>query len=82
MEVEKIHLIIQYLNNNGIGTSIYYPKILSELRYYKKRLNINKKNLINANNISNNSICLPIGPHVSRQNLIYIAKKLKEINKI
>jgi len=79
---KKRRKIIQYLNRNGIGTSIYYPKILPELKYYKKRLKVNKKNLMNANNISDNSICLPIGPHVNQQNLSYISKKLQVINRI
>ena len=74
--------IIQYLNKKGIGTSIYYPKILTELKYYKKKLKINKKNFFNANNISENSICLPIGPHVTKKNINFMEKIIKEINKI
>jgi perosamine synthetase len=79
---KKRRKIIQYLNKKGIGTSIYYPKILTELKYYKKKLKINKKNFFNANNISENSICLPIGPHVSKKNIYFMKKTIKEINKI
>ena len=74
--------IIEYLNNQGIGTSIYYPKILPELSYYKKIYKIDKKKFINADNISNYSICLPIGPHVNKKNLQHIINKLYEINKL
>jgi len=79
---KKRRKIIQYLNKKGIGTSIYYPKILSELSYYKKKININKKHFINADNISNYSICLPIGPHVNKKNLNFIGEKFKGLDKI
>lgn len=71
--------IIKFLNNSGIGTSIYYPHPVSHMSYYKRKYNIKKNSFINAQEISNNSISLPIGPHLTKKKLDYIYKKLKII---
>ncbi len=71
--------IIKKLNKKGIGTSIYYPKILPEFTYYKKKYNLQSDEFINAKEISDYSICLPIAPHVDKKDLIFIEKNLKEI---
>jgi len=71
--------IIKQLNKKGIGTSIYYPKILPEFTYYKKKYNYRSSEFNNAKFISNNSNCLPIAPHINKNNLIYIEKNLKKI---
>ena len=59
----------------GLGTSIYYPKPVPLLKYYKKKYGFTDTNFQNSKIISENSICLPIGPHLS-------IKDLKEIIKI
>ena len=79
---KKRFQIINQLNKKGIGTSIYYPKILPEFTYYKKKYNYSSIEFKNAKVISDNSICLPIAPHVNKKNLIFIEKSLKEIIKI
>ena len=72
--------IINYLKNLGIGTSIYYPKIIPMFSHYKKKYNYKTIDLKNAKVISNNSICVPVGPHLTRLNLNYIIKQFKKIN--
>ena len=79
---KKRFQIIKQLNKKGIGTSIYYPKILPEFTYYKKKYNYSSSEFKNAKIISDNSICLPIAPHVNKKNLIFIEKSLKEIIQI
>jgi perosamine synthetase len=69
--------IIKFLNKVGIGTSIYYPHPVSHMFFYKKKYNINQKLFINAQEISNNSISLPVGPHLNKKKLDYIYNKLK-----
>ena len=69
--------IINFLNKVGIGTSIYYPHPVSHMFFYKKKYNINQKLFINAQEISNNSISLPVGPHLNKKKLDYIYNKLK-----
>jgi perosamine synthetase len=71
--------IIKKLNQRGIGTSIHYPKIVSDYNYYKKKYNLNNNKFLNASNISYNSFNLPIGPHLTKKNLEYIVYTLKKI---
>jgi len=73
--------IINEIKSKGIGTSIHYPRPVSDYSYYKKKYNINSNNFPNARIMSYQSINLPVGPHLTKNNLIYITKKLKEIFK-
>lgn len=76
---KKRFQIIKQLNDKGIGTSIYYPKILPEFTYYKKKYNYGSSEFKNAKIISENSICLPVAPHINKNDLIFIEKHLKKI---
>ena len=49
----------------GLGTSIYYPKPVPLLRYYKDKYGFKDSDFKISNIISQSSICLPIGPHLS-----------------
>ncbi len=71
--------IIKFLNKKGIGTSIYYPKIIPEFYYYKQKYKLNTYQFKNGKKISNNSICLPIAPHVNKKNIIHMFKSVKKI---
>lgn len=64
--------LITYLNKRGIGTSIYYPQPVPRMSYYKNKYGYKKKLFLNSEDISDNSICLPVGPHVSLKNCEYI----------
>ena len=48
--------IIKNLNKNGIGTSIYYPKPVPLMSYYKKKYNYKNSEFKNALKISERSI--------------------------
>ncbi len=69
--------LIKNLNKMGLGTSIYYPKPVPLLKYYKKKYGFKDENFKNSKVISENSICLPIGPHLSIKDLKEIIKILK-----
>ncbi len=77
----KRKLIIKYLNKKGIGTSIYYPQPVPRMSYYKKKYTYKKKNFLNSEEISDNSICLPVGPHISLKDCKYIFDNLNFILK-
>ena len=57
--------IIKDLNSKGIGTSIYYPHPLPRMNYYKNKYKLKIENFKNARIISDFSIALPVGPHIS-----------------
>ena len=48
------------------------------MTYYKKKYGYKKNNFKNAFEISNYSISLPVGPHLNKENLMYIIKNLKK----
>ena len=73
--------IIRYLNKQNIGTSIYYPQPVPRMSYYKKKYGYKKNEFSNSEIISDHSISLPVGPHLSLNDLIYISKKLLTILK-
>jgi len=71
--------IVRFLNNNGIGTSIYYPKPVPLMSYYKKKYKHKSVRFKNASIISDKSIALSVGPHISLENLDYVSRTLKKI---
>lgn len=73
--------IIKFLNKNGIGTSIYYPKPVPHMTYYKKKYGFKMSSFKNAAKISYQSIALPVGPHLKISNLRYISRFIKKIIK-
>jgi perosamine synthetase len=64
--------LILYLKKNKINTSIYYPKPVPNMSYYKSKYNFKNKQFLNASYISENSISLPVGPHITYKNIKYI----------
>ena len=71
--------IIRSLNSEGIGTSIYYPHPVPRLHYYQKKYGYGESNFLNAAAISDRSIALPVGPHISDTDIDYMAGKLSMI---
>lgn len=71
--------INEEINNMGVGTSIYYPQPVPRMNYYKKRYGYLKKEYINAEIISDNSIALPVGPHLKKIDVKNICKIVNKI---
>ena len=71
--------IINELKKFGVGTSIYYPGPIPNFKYYKKKYNLKKYDYPNALDISNSSIALPVGPHLSTEDIIYISEKSEKM---
>ena len=73
--------VVKKMNEKGLGTSIYYPHPVPRMNYYKNKYKYNKKNFKNASIISDNSIALPIGPHLKKNQIIQISKIINNILK-
>ena len=58
-------LAITRLNEAGIGTSIYYPQPVPRMSYYRNKYADDLGQFPNATELSDASIALPVGPHVS-----------------
>jgi dTDP-4-amino-4,6-dideoxygalactose transaminase len=76
--------IVKELNGAGIGTSVYYPQPVPRMSYYKNKYGYNPADFAQAERISDQSIALPVGPHLTTDDMAYIAETfsnvLKEIN--
>lgn len=73
--------IIKKLNSKGIGTSIYYPRPVPMMSYYKNKYDFNELSFPNASKISNHTIALPVAPHLGSEEIDYIISTVKEIIK-
>lgn len=70
--------IIEFLNRSGVGTSIYYPRPVPLMAYYQKKYGFPATAVPSASAISNRSIALPVGPHISHDEVRYIGSQLIE----
>ena len=74
---KKRNEFMHYLSSVGIGTSIYYPHPVPRLTYYNNKYKIEKNNYKHASQFSDNSICLPVGPHLSSKDMRIISSSIK-----
>ena len=68
--------LVNYLKKKNIGTSVYYPHPLPRLSYFKKKYKINLGNFLNAKKFSDQTIMLPIGPHINQKKIFLITKEI------
>jgi len=73
--------IIRRLNAAGVGTSVYYPHPIPRLQYYREKYGEDLARFPNAAWISDQSIALPVGPHLETEDINYIALELTTIVK-
>jgi len=71
--------IILALQGMGVGTSVYYPHPVSRLTAYKKRYGYKDGTFPNAETISDHSIALPVGPHLSATDMGDICAAVKAV---
>ncbi len=70
--------LIAELNRRGVGTSIYYPRPVPSLTYYRDKYGHRDTEFPNASRISHQSITLPVGPHLEVDDMEYISTVVKE----
>lgn len=71
--------ILNTLAERGIGASVYYPQPVPRMTYYKEKYGYDASRFPNAARISDNSIALPVGPHLNTKDMELIATNLKDI---
>ncbi|MGE0268295.1 MAG: DegT/DnrJ/EryC1/StrS family aminotransferase [Candidatus Omnitrophota bacterium] len=69
--------MIKSLKEKGVGTSIYYPRPVPHLTYYKNKYGYSEQQFPNAARISYRSIALPVGPHLNIEDMHYIVQAFK-----
>ena len=73
--------IINELLSKKIGFSVYYPQPVPRMTYYKKKYGYKTKDFVNSERISDNSISLPVGPHLGPNKMQYLGDQMKKILK-
>jgi len=71
--------IMERLKTEGVGTSIYYPQPVPRMKYYRDKYGYDETKYKNASLISDNSINLPVGPHLNKKHMKFIAKTFNKI---
>ena len=71
--------IINKLNKEGVGTSIYYPKPIPEMTYYRKKYRYKNSEFKNAQKFSYRSIALPLGTHLKQKDLNLIVNSINKV---
>ena len=81
---KKTHLrrdqLINYLNKHKIGFGIHYRSINS-MTYYKKKFGWTKNDAPSSYIIGENTLSLPLYPHLSNKNVDYICEKIESFFK-
>ena len=75
----KRHEIVARLNAAGVGTSVYYPQPVPRMTYYRTKYGYDPQRFIHAAEISDQSVALPVGPHMSDADVEYVATTLVTI---
>lgn len=76
---EKRVEVIQALVAKGVGTSIYYPRPVPDLTYYREKYGSAEGKFPEAAKIAYHSIALPVGPHLKEGDAEYVADTLIEV---
>jgi dTDP-4-amino-4,6-dideoxygalactose transaminase len=69
--------IITELKERGVGVSVHYPVPLPLSKYYKDKYGADARAFPHSVRISNQSIALPVGPHLTPEDMRVIADELK-----
>jgi perosamine synthetase len=65
--------LVRRLNAGGVGTSLYYPQPVPRMTYYREKYGYDPARYPGAEAISDRSIALPVGPHLSPDDAEYVA---------
>lgn len=70
--------VVEGLKNRRIGTSVYYPRPVPHMTYYREKYGHGEDSFPVAARISYQSIALPVGPHLDEADMAVIAEGLKQ----
>ena len=70
--------IVEALKAAGVGTSVYYPRPVPHMTYYREKYGFAAGSFPNASRISYGSIALPVGPHLGVEDMEFITRSMKD----
>jgi perosamine synthetase len=65
--------LIDTLKAAGVGTSIYYPRPVPRMTYYSTKYGYDASRFPVAEELSDSSIALPVGPHLTPEDAEFVA---------
>jgi len=71
--------IMRNLTERGIGSSIYYPQPVPRMTYYREKYGYDPDAYSVAARFSDNTIALPVGPHLDTGDMETIASEISAI---
>lgn len=71
---ERREDLVRRLNARGIGTSVYYPQPVPRMTYYREKYGYDAALHPAAARLSDRSVALPVGPHVTPEEATHIAE--------
>jgi dTDP-4-amino-4,6-dideoxygalactose transaminase len=74
---KKRYEVVTHLKEHGVGTSVYYPKPVPHMAYYREKYGYEEGSFPVAAKISATSIALPVGPHLGVEDMHYVVECLK-----
>lgn len=69
--------LVEKLKQAGIGTSVYYPQPVPRMTYYRQKYGYSAEAYPHAEALSDQSIALPVGPHLLPEDIDYIAARFR-----
>jgi perosamine synthetase len=73
--------IMAALGQRGIGTSVYYPQPVPRMSYYARKYGWTPGSFPHAERIADHSIALPVGPHLTADDMAYMADSIRAVLK-
>jgi dTDP-4-amino-4,6-dideoxygalactose transaminase len=70
--------LVAKLNAAGVGTSVYYPAPVPRMRYYADKYGYAADRYAEAARISDCSVALPVGQHLSPEDVDYVGQVFVE----
>ena len=77
-EIDRDETLLR-LKDRGVGTSVYYPVPLPLSKYYSRKYGYAIDQFPNAQRISSSSIALPVGPHLTPDDMDTIAATIADV---
>jgi perosamine synthetase len=71
--------IMGELTARGVGSSVYYPQPVPRMTYYREKYGYDPQAYVNAARLSDQSIALPVGPHLTETHMQQISSALREV---
>lgn len=73
--------VVRSLKEHGIGTSVYYPHPVPRLAYYRTKYGYDPAHFPHAARISDQSIALPVGPHLEAEDVARVIDRFTTVLK-